>query len=223
VRPRAQFGGQHRPSSTSPGARSVSLPRQEVGCLDDYQPRYHAHRSRARILSGASGRRRHAAVVWTQRAYYIGRLYGKNTTGTPRSHEHLDRVGLWLSSGRQDAAAVRRGLASGWPSACRASSCSTTLLSHGGTRRAADTVSQRTASELADLRRKPPRTSATCASARHMEGTIGNLRRDLSEFLSSQELQFTKERPPDFVETRDGPLRERFLSVNPTIPSAWRS
>ncbi len=128
-------------------------------------------------------------------AYYIGRLYGKNDFAlTPRKTNYIDRLGVWLltADGKmqlQSETALRPAVAGGVQAtallrdspqpAIDANSTLTVKASNSNAQILTD------AYLVASKQFGPVR-----ASAGVMQGTIGNLAANLSEFLTPEAIKF---------------------------------
>ena len=128
-------------------------------------------------------------------AYYIGRLYGKNNFAkTPSQTNYLDRLGVWLltADGKmqvQSETALRPAVAGGVQATAllRDSPQPSVTENNTITVKASNSNAQilTDAYFVASKKFGPVRTSVGV-----MEGTIGNLAANLSEFLTPEAIQF---------------------------------
>ncbi len=156
-------------------------------------------------------------------AYYIGRLYGKNSySQAPAQTNYLDRIGLWLleADGKmqiQSETDWRPAMAVG---------AQGILMFHDApqpnvnTPTVQTTVSQQAVQELGDAYVVASKEfHKVRTSAGIMEGTIGDLPENLTEFLTPEDLQYYKGAPPGTMsQTRTVPFMNMFYLVKPDYP-----
>jgi hypothetical protein len=163
-------------------------------------------------------------------AYYIGRLYGKNDYPfSPEHTSYLDRIGLWLleADGKmqlQSETEWRPATAVGTQGilmfhdapAQTVAPNNNPAVGQGVT---AD-VSQQTVQLLGDAYFVASKDIKNVRySAGVMEGTIGDLAENLSEYLTNEELYLYKGAPQNTVaETRTVPFVSAFYLLKPDYP-----
>ncbi|NNN05653.1 MAG: hypothetical protein HKL90_07110 [Elusimicrobia bacterium] len=156
-------------------------------------------------------------------AYYIGRLYGKNSYPyAPMHTNYLDRIGLWLLSADgkmqiQSETEWRPAMAVGTQGI---------LMFHDApqptvnTPTVQTTINQQTMQVLGDAYVVASKENhGVRYSAGIMEGTIGDLAENLTEFLTPQDMQFYKNAPAGTMsQTRTVPFMSMFYLVKPDYP-----
>ncbi len=156
-------------------------------------------------------------------AYYIGRLYGKNSYPfAPQHTNYLDRIGLWLLSadGKMQIQSETE-----WRPAMAVGSQGI-LMFHDApqptinTPTVQTTINQQTMQVLGDAYVVASKENhGVRYSAGIMEGTIGDLAENLTEFLTPQDMQFYKNAPAGTMsQTRTVPFMSMFYLVKPDYP-----
>jgi|GEM_PF-807710 len=159
-------------------------------------------------------------------AYYIGRLYGKNSYQySPEHTNYLDRVGLWLLEvdGKmqlQSETQWRPALAVGTQGILMFHDAPAATVSPNNTPGVSAQVNQQTVQLLGDAYVVASKDIKNVRySAGVMEGTIGNLPENLTEFLTSEELYLYKGAPVGTESnTRTVPFASAFYLLKPDYP-----
>jgi hypothetical protein len=164
-------------------------------------------------------------------AYYIGRLYGKNSYQNAPDHtDYLDRIGLWLLSAdgkmqlqsdgpwRPALAVGAQGILMFHDAPPPASIANNTPGVAPGVQ---TTVSQQTTQTIADAYVVASKNIRNVrVSAGVMSGTIGELPQNLSEYLTPEYLQFYKG-PAGLAQesvTHTVPFMSAFYLIKPDYP-----
>jgi hypothetical protein len=159
-------------------------------------------------------------------AYYIGRLYGKNSYSYAPDHtNYLDRVGLWLleADGKmqlQSETEWRPALAVGAQGILMFHDAPQPTVAPNNAPGVTTQISQQTVQVLGDAYVVASKDLKNVRySAGVMEGTIGNLPENLTEFLTSEELYLYKGAPAGTqAQTRTVPFASAFYLLKPDYP-----
>ncbi|MDD5655707.1 MAG: hypothetical protein PHF00_00435 [Elusimicrobia bacterium] len=158
-------------------------------------------------------------------AYYIGRLYGKNSfANAPRKTNYIDRLGVWLltADGKmqiQSETALRPALAVGAQATAllRDSPQPQIQTETSLTVKASDKNAKILTDGyfVASKKLGPARTSLGV-----MQGTMGDLVASLSEFLTPEALRFYASRPGQSVKSRTVPYASLMFLPRREFPLA---
>ncbi|MCM2304695.1 MAG: hypothetical protein NDJ72_08335 [Elusimicrobia bacterium] len=156
-------------------------------------------------------------------AYFIGRLYGKNSyPDSPRKTNYIDRIGLWTltADGKmqiQSESKVRPAVAVGGQAMLMFRDSPQPTVTAPGVSVKIDTKNTKVLTDgyfVASKKLGPVRTSAGV-----MQGTIGNLAANLSEFLTPEALRFyTRDTHGTQVISRTVPFASAFYLIKPDYP-----
>lgn len=156
-------------------------------------------------------------------AYFIGRLYGKNAyPDSPRKTNYIDRIGLWTltADGKmqiQSESKLRPAVAVGGQAMLMFRDSPQPTVTAPGVSVKIDTKNTKVLTDgyfVASKKLGPVRTSAGV-----MQGTIGNLAANLSEFLTPEALRFyTRDTHGTQVISRTVPFASAFYLIKPDYP-----
>ncbi len=156
-------------------------------------------------------------------AYFIGRLYGKNSyPDSPRKTNTIDRIGLWTltADGKmqiQSESKLRPAVAVGGQAMLMFRDSPQPTVTAPGVSVKIDTKNTKILTDgyfVASKKLGPVRTSAGV-----MQGTIGNLAANLSEFLTPEALRFyTRDLSGTQVISRTVPFASVFYLIKPDYP-----
>lgn len=156
-------------------------------------------------------------------AYFIGRLYGKNSyPDNPRKTNYIDRLGVWTltADGKMQVQSD-----SGWRPALAVGGQAMLLFRDA----AQPTVNTPTVSVQVNAKSTKVLTDAYIVASKNlrgvrtsvglMQGSIGKLPRELSEFLTPEALRFYDRRLPGTeVESRSVPFGSVLYLLKPDFP-----
>lgn len=156
-------------------------------------------------------------------AYFIGRLYGKNTyPDSPRKVNYIDRIGLWTltADGKmqiQSETDVRPALATGGQAMLVFRDSPQPTVTAPGVSVKVDAKNTKILTDgylVASKKLGPVRTSVGV-----MQGTIGELPAQLSEFLTPEALKFyARDTGSTEVHSRTVPFASAFYLIKPDYP-----
>jgi hypothetical protein len=156
-------------------------------------------------------------------AYFIGRLYGKTTyPDAPRKTNYIDRVGLWTltADGKmqvQSESKIRPAIAVGGQGMLMFRDSPQPSVTAPGVSVKIDTKQTKILTDgyfVASKSFGPVRTSAGV-----MQGTIGNLAANMSEFLTPEAIKFyTRDNTGTQVVSRTVPFGSVFYLIKPDYP-----
>lgn len=156
-------------------------------------------------------------------AYFIGRLYGKNSyPDSPRKTNYIDRIGLWTltADGKmqiQSEAKIRPAVAVGGQAMLVFRDSPQPTVTAPGVSVKIDAKNTKILTDgyfVASKKFGPIRTSAGV-----MQGTIGNLAANMSEFLTPEALKFyTRDTTGTQVVSRTVPFASAFYLIKPDYP-----
>lgn len=156
-------------------------------------------------------------------AYFIGRLYGKNSyPDSPRKTNYIDRIGLWTltADGKmqiQSESRLRPAVAVGGQAMLVFRDSPQPTVTAPGVSVKIDTKNTKILTDgyfVASKKFGPIRTSAGL-----MQGTIGNLAANMSEFLTPEALKFyTRDNTGTQVISRTVPFASAFYLIKPDYP-----
>ncbi len=156
-------------------------------------------------------------------AYFIGRLYGKNSyPDSPRKTNYIDRIGLWTltADGKmqiQSETRLRPAVAVGGQAMLVFRDSPQPTVTAPGVSVKIDTKNTKILTDgyfVASKKLGPIRTSAGL-----MQGTIGNLAANMSEFLTPEALKFyTRDNTGTQVISRTVPFASAFYLIKPDYP-----
>ena len=155
-------------------------------------------------------------------AYFIGRLYGKNSfPNSPRKSNYIDRIGLWTltADGKmqvQSETSYRPAVAVGGQAMLVFRDSPQPTVETPGVSVKIDAKSTRVLTDgyfVASKKFGPIRTSAGV-----MQGTMGELAAELTEFLRPEALRFYANRPGQEVHSRTVPFASAFYLMKPDFP-----
>lgn len=159
-------------------------------------------------------------------AYFIGRLYGKNSYQfATRQTNYIDRVGLWLL---QADGKMQIQSDAGWRPAVAVGGQATLMFRDSpqptiNTPAVSVKVDSKSTKVLTDAYVVASKTfRGVRASAGVMQGNIGNLPTNLSEYLTPEALRFYKNGPPfapvGDIFSRTVPFGSVFYMIKPDYP-----
>ncbi len=156
-------------------------------------------------------------------AYFIGRLYGKTSyPGAPRKTNYIDRIGLWTltADGKmqiQSESNIRPALAVGGQGMLVFRDSPQPTLTTPSVSVKIDTKNTKILTDgyfVVSKKLGPIRTSAGV-----MQGTIGNLAANMSEFLTPEALKFyLRDNSGTQVFSRTVPFASVFYLLKPDFP-----
>lgn len=155
-------------------------------------------------------------------AYFIGRLYGKNSfPNSPRKSNYIDRIGLWTltADGKmqvQSEGVVRPAVAVGGQAMLVFRDSPQPTVQTPGVSVKIDAKTTRILTDgyfVASKKFGPVRTSAGV-----MQGTMGELAAELTEFLRPEALRFYANKPGSEVHSRTVPFGSVFYLLKPDFP-----
>ncbi len=156
-------------------------------------------------------------------AYFIGRLYGKTSyPDAPRKTNYIDRIGLWTltADGKmqvQSESNVRPAVAVGGQAMLLFRDSPQPTVTAPGVSVKIDTKNTKILTDgyiVASKKFGPIRTSAGV-----MQGTIGNLAANLSEFLTPEAMKFyLRDNTGTQVVSRTVPFASVFYLIKPDFP-----
>ncbi len=156
-------------------------------------------------------------------AYFIGRLYGKTSyPDAPRKTNYIDRIGLWTltADGKmqvQSESSLRPAVAVGGQAMLVFRDSPQPTVTAPGVSVKIDTKNTKILTDgyfVASKKFGPIRTSAGL-----MQGTIGNLAANMSEFLSPEALKFyLGDNTGTQVVSRTVPFASAFYLIKPDYP-----
>lgn len=155
-------------------------------------------------------------------AYFIGRLYGKNSfPNSPRKTNYIDRVGLWTltADGKmqvQSEGTYRPAVAVGGQAMLLFRDSPQPTVQTPAVSVKIDAKSTRVLTDgyfVASKKFGPIRTSAGV-----MQGNIGELAAELTEFLRPEALRFYANRPGQEVKSRTVPFGSAMYLYKPDFP-----
>lgn len=155
-------------------------------------------------------------------AYFIGRLYGKNSfANSPRKSNYIDRVGLWTltADGKmqvQSEGTLRPAVAVGGQAMLVFRDSPQPTVQTPAVSVKIDAKSTRVLTDgyfVASKKFGPIRTSAGV-----MQGTIGELAAELTEFLRPEALRFYANKPGAEVHSRTVPFASAMYLLKPDFP-----
>ncbi|MDD5302959.1 MAG: hypothetical protein PHS14_07585 [Elusimicrobia bacterium] len=156
-------------------------------------------------------------------AYFIGRLYGKNSyPDAPRKTNYIDRIGLWTltADGKmqvQSETKFRPAIAVGGQAMLLFRDSPQPTVTAPGVSVKIDTKNTKVLTDgyfVASKKLGPVRTSAGV-----MQGTIGNLAANMSEFLTPEALKFyLRDTSGTQVVSRTVPFASVFYLIKPDYP-----
>lgn len=156
-------------------------------------------------------------------AYFIGRLYGKNSyPSAPRKTNYIDRLGLWTltADGKmqiQSEAAYRPAIAVGGQAMLLFRDSPQPTVTAPGVSVKIDAKNTKILTDgyfVASKKFWKVRTSAGV-----MQGTIGNLAANMTEFLTPEALKFyTGDNSGTLVVSRTVPFASAFYLIKPDYP-----
>jgi hypothetical protein len=155
-------------------------------------------------------------------AYFIGRLYGKNSfPNSPRKSNYIDRIGLWTltADGKmqiQSEGAIRPAVAVGGQAMLVFRDSPQPTVQTPAVSVKIDAKSTRVLTDgyfVASKKFGPVR-----ASAGVMQGTMGELAAELTEFLRPEALRFYANRPGQEVHSRTVPYGSVLYLYKPDFP-----
>ncbi|MDX6770392.1 MAG: hypothetical protein SF051_12730 [Elusimicrobiota bacterium] len=155
-------------------------------------------------------------------AYFIGRLYGKNSfPNSPRKSNYIDRIGLWTltADGKmqvQSETSYRPAVAVGGQAMLVFRDSPQPTVQTPGVSVKIDAKNTRVLTDgyfVASKKFGPIRTSAGV-----MQGTMGELAAELTEFLRPEALRFYANKPGAEVHSRTVPFGSAFYLLKPDFP-----
>lgn len=155
-------------------------------------------------------------------AYFIGRIYGfNNFPGSPRKTNYIDRIGLWTLTldGKmqvQSEGPIRPALAVGGQAMLLFRDSPQPTVQTPAVSVKIDAKSTRVLTDayvVASKRLGPIRTSAGM-----LQGNMGDLAAELSEFLRPEALRFYANRPGAEVHSRTMPFASALYLLKPDFP-----
>lgn len=156
-------------------------------------------------------------------AYFIGRLYGKNSyPDTPRKTNYIDRIGLWTltADGKmqiQSESNIRPAIAVGGQAMLLFRDSPQPTVTAPGVAVKIDTKNTKILTDgyfVVSKKLGPMRTSVGV-----MNGTIGNLAANLSEFLTPEAMKFyLRDNSGTQVVSRTVPFASVFYLLKPDFP-----
>ena len=156
-------------------------------------------------------------------AYFIGRIYGKNTLpDSPRKTDYIDRLGLWtlMLDGKmqvQSETSVRPAVAVGGQAMLMFRDSPQPTVNTPAVSVKVDSKNTKVLTDayfVASKKFGPVRTSAGV-----MQGTIGDLAGQMSEYLTPEALKFYARDPGDTeVRSRTVPFASVFYLLKPDYP-----
>ncbi len=155
-------------------------------------------------------------------AYFIGRLYGKNSfPNSPRKSNYIDRIGLWTltADGKmqvQSEGTIRPAVAVGGQAMLVFRDSPQPTVQTPAVSVKIDAKTTRILTDgyfVASKKFGPIRTSAGI-----MQGTMGKLAAELTEFLRPEALRFYANKPGAEVHSRTVPFASAFYLMKPDFP-----